>query len=65
MKKRTLLDKELKSQINIKRKEKFIQKEKKVAVQNKFKADQYESKIGVLLPLTGEHKQIGSLILKH
>ena len=66
-KKETLLDKELKeSKLISKRKEKLIQKEekeKKVAVQNNLKADQYEFKIGVLLPLTGEHKQIGSLIL--
>ena len=49
-KKEPLQDKEVKeSKLISKRKEKFIQKEKKVAVQNNLKADQYESKIGVLI----------------
>ena len=63
-KKKTLLDKEVKeSKLISKRKEKLYKKKKKVAVQNNLKADQLNLKIGVLLPLTGEHKQIGNLIL--
>ena len=66
-KKETPSDKEVKeSKLISKGKEKLPQKEekeKKLPVQNNLKSGQIELKIGVLLPLTGEHKQIGNLIL--
>ena len=66
-KKESLQDKEVKeSKLISKRKENFTQKkekESKASVQNNLKEDKYAFKIGVLLPLTGENKQIGNLIL--
>ena len=66
-KKETVQNEEIKeSKLISRRKEKIIQKEdkgKKNPAQNDLNLVENVLKIGVLLPLTGEHKELGNLIL--